>query len=60
MIQSYESIDEIKYTQEYDSDFPIVIILDILIEKKLNIPTVHAVFKRSKHCNSPTYLMGQD
>ena len=43
-IETYESIEEIKFPQEYDDGG--VIILDDLNEKKMNDPRVQALFKR--------------
>ena len=48
-METFESLEEIKYPQEYDSDFPIFIISDNLNGKEMNDPRVQALFKRSKH-----------
>ena len=46
-IETYESIEEIKFPQEYDDGG--IIILDDLNEKEMNDPRVQAMFKRSRH-----------
>ena len=46
-IQTYESIEELKFLQEYEDIA--IIILDELNEKELNDPRVQAMFERSRH-----------
>ena len=46
-IETYESIKELKFPQEYDDGG--IIILDDLNEKEMNDPRVQAMFKRSRH-----------
>ena len=46
-IQNYESIEELKFPQEYNDGG--VIILDDLNEKEINDPRIQAIFKRSRH-----------
>ena len=47
-IETYESIEELKFPQEYDGG---IIIIDDLNEKEMNDPRVQAMFKRSRHNN---------
>ena len=56
-IETYESIDELKFPQEYDGD---IIILDDLNEKEMNDPRVQAMFKRSRHNNLSIFIISQD
>ena len=58
--ETYESIEELKYPQEYDSDQPIVFILDDLNERKTNDPRVEAMFKRSTNSNFSNIKIKQD
>ena len=44
-IETYESIEELNFPQEYDDGG--IIILDDLNEKEMNEPRVQALFKRS-------------
>ena len=46
-IETFESIEELKYPQNYDSDTSTVIILDDLNQSEMNDPRVQAMFKRS-------------
>ena len=48
-IEPFESIENLKYSQDSNSDSPIVNILDNLNEKEMNDPWVQASCKRSKH-----------
>ena len=57
-IETYESIEELKYPQEYDDGG--IIILDDLNEKEMNDPRVQAMFKRSRHNNLSTFIISQD
>ena len=45
-IETYESIEELKYPQEYEHGG--IIIVDDLNRKKKNDPQVQAMFKRSR------------
>ena len=45
--ESSENTDELKYPQEFDSNQPIVVILDDLNEKEISSPKRQAMFKRS-------------
>ena len=57
-IETYESIEELKFPQEYNDGG--VIILDDLIEKEMNDPRVQAMFKRSRHNNLSIFIISQD
>ena len=57
-IETYESIEELKFPQEYDDGG--VIILDDLNEKEMKDPRVQAMFKRSRHNNLSLYIISQD
>ena len=57
-IETYESIEELKFPQEYDHGG--IIILDDLNEKEMNDPRVQAMFKRSRHKNLSIFTISQD
>ena len=57
-IETYESIEELKFPQEYEVGG--VIILDDLNEKEMNDPRVRAMFKRSRHSNLSIFIISQD
>ena len=57
-IETYESIEELKFPQEYDDGG--IIILDDLNENEMNDPRVQAMFKRSRHNNLSTFLISQE
>ena len=57
-IETYESIEELKFPQEYEDGG--IIILDDLNEKKMNHPRVQAMFKRSRHDNLTIFINNQD
>ena len=57
-IETYESIEELKFPQEYDDGS--TIILNDLNEKEMNDPRVQAMFKRSRHNNLSIFLISQD
>ena len=57
-IETYESIDELKFPQEYD-DGSNIILVDIN-GKEMNDPRVQAMFKRSRHKNSSIFIISQD
>ena len=57
-IETYESIEELNFPQEYDDGG--IIILDDLNEKEMNDPRVQAMFKRSRHNNLPIFIISQD
>ena len=48
-IETYESIEELKFLQEYDDGANII--LDDLNEKEMNDPRTQPMFKRSRHNN---------
>ena len=56
-IQTYDSIEELKYPQDYEEG---IIILDDLNEKEMNDPRVQAMFKRSRHNNLSIFIISQD
>ena len=56
-IETYESIEEIKFPQEYDDGG--IIILDDLNENEMNDPRVQAMFKRSRHNNLSLFIVTQ-
>ena len=57
-IETHESIEELKYPQEYDDGG--IIILDDLNEKEMNDQRVQAMFKRSRHNNLSIFIISQD
>ena len=57
-IETYESIEELKFPQEYEDGG--IIILDDLNEKELNNPRVQAMFKRSRHNILSIFIISQD
>ena len=57
-IETYESIEELKFPQEYDDGG--IIILDYLNEKEMNDPRVQARFERSRHSNLSIFIISQD
>ena len=57
-IETYESIEELKFPQEYNDGG--VIILDDLNEKEMNDPRVQAMFKRSRHKSLSIFIISQN
>ena len=57
-IETYESIEELKFPQENDDGG--VIILDDLNEKEMIDPRVQAMFKPSRHNNLSIFIISQD
>ena len=57
-IETYESIEEMKFPQEYDDGG--IIILDHLNEKEMNDSRVQGMFKRSRHTNLSLFIISQD
>ena len=57
-IETYESIEELRYPQENDDGG--IIILDDLNGKEMNDPRVQAMFKRSRHNNLSIFIISQD
>ena len=56
-IETYNSIEELKFPNEYDGG---IIILDDLNEKEMLDPRVQAMFKRSRHNNLSIFIISQD
>ena len=57
-IETYESIEELKFPQKYDDGG--IIILDDLNEKKMNDSRVQAMFKRSRQNHLSIFILSQD
>ena len=57
-IETYESIEELKFPQEYENNS--IIILDDLNQKEMDDPRVQAMFKRSRHNNLSIFIISQD
>ena len=57
-IETYESIEEIKFPQEFSNG--VIIILADFNEKEMNNPRVQAMFKRSRHNNLSIFLNNKD
>ena len=57
-IETFESIEELKYPQDYENDS--IIILDDLNQKEMDDPRVQAMFKRSRHNNLSIFKISQD
>ena len=57
-IETNESIEEIKFPQEYENRS--IIILDNLNQKEMDDPRVQAMFKRSRHNNLSIFRISQD
>ena len=55
---TYESIEELKFPQEYDDGG--IIMLDDINEKEMNDPRVQAMFKRSRHNNLSFFIISQE
>ena len=55
--ETYESIEELKFPQEYDDGGNNI--LGDLKEKEMNDPRVQAMFKRSRHNNFPIFKISQ-
>ena len=49
-----------EYPREYDSDHLVLLTLDSLDEKELNVRRVQAMFKRSRHNNISIFIISQD
>ena len=56
-IQTYESIEDLKFPQEYENNS--IFILDDLNQKKIDDPRVQAMFKRSRHNNLSIFLISE-
>ena len=57
-IQTYESIEELKFPQECDEGG--IFILNDLNERQMKDPRVQAMFKRSRHNNLSIFIISQD
>ena len=57
-IETYESIEELKFPQEYENNS--IIILDDLNQKEMDDPRDQAMFKRSRHNNLSIFIISQD
>ena len=57
-IETYESIEEIKFPQQYENK--IIIILDNLNQKEINNDKIQAMFKRGRHNNLSIFIISQD
>ena len=57
-VETYESIEDLKFPQEYENDS--IIVLDDLNQKELDDPGVQARFKRSRHNNLSIFIINQD
>ena len=57
-IETYESLEELKFPQEYEDGG--VIILDDLNEKGMNDPRVQAMFKISRTNNLSRFIISQN
>ena len=57
-IEIYESIEDLKFPQEYENNS--IIILDDLNQKEMDDPRVQAMFKGSRHNNLSIFILSQD
>ena len=57
-IETYESIEGLKFPQEYENNS--IIILDDLNQKEMDDPRVQAMFKRYRHKNLSIFIISQD
>ena len=57
-IETYESIEDLKFPQEYEPNS--IVILDDLNQKEMDDPRVQAMFKRSRHNNLSIFIISQD
>ena len=57
-IETYESIEDLKFPQEYENNS--IIILDDLNQKETDDSRVQAMFKRSRHNNLSFFVISQD
>ena len=53
-IETYESIEDLKFPQEYENNS--IIFLDDLNRKEMDVPHVQAMFKRSRHNNLSIFI----
>ena len=59
-IETYQSMEYLKYPEEKNSVSPDVIIVDYLNEKEKIDPRVQALFKRSSYSNINNFIISQD
>ena len=57
-IETYNSIEEIRFPQDYENNS--IIILDDLNEKELNSDEKQAMFKRERHNKLSIFIISQD
>ena len=57
-IETFESIEDLKFPQEYENNSNII--LDDLNQKEMDDPRVQAMFKRSRHNNLSIFIISQD
>ena len=57
-IETYESIEDLKFPQEYENNS--IIILGDLNQKEMDDPRVQAMFKRSRHNTLSFFIIFQD
>ena len=57
-IETYDSIEELKFHQDYDDGG--INILDNFNERDMNDPRVPAMFKRSRHNSLSIFIISQD
>ena len=57
-IETFESIEDLKFPQEYENNS--IIILDDINQKEMDDPRVQAMFKRSRHNNLSIFIISQD
>ena len=57
-METYESIEELKFPQEYEINS--IIILDDLNDKETNNDKIQAMFKRGRHNNLSIFIISQD
>ena len=55
---TYESIEDLKFPQEYENNS--IIIIDVLYQKEMDDPRVQAMFKRSRQNNLSISIISQD
>ena len=56
--ETYESIEELKFPEEFENNCNII--LDDLNEKEINNDKIQAMFKRGRHKNSSFFIIFQD
>ena len=57
-IETFESIEDLKFPQEYENNS--IIILDDLNQKEINNDKIQAMFKRGRHNNLSIFIISQD